>query len=412
MGEDGARPSARLGFIAVVCLGLSTVACGAHQAHQPKQPMGHMEVKHLEGPDDAPEEAKTVQVSYTFDRDIVNKDFEKSFRDGFDHKGVRVDENIAAKAHFDVRNAKITGTVTYVKKRIGYSILEADLVAEGHYDADVQLDFDANVQGDPTKASEKDWDGTALGGKPFQLVKNVMPTNIPIAGPLFLHAHFDLSAACEVGVEGQMHATTGVGIRGDVHLAAKYKKGGFENPDKPQEKKRKFKFEATTPNFELAPRPYLKVEGKQQAVKGRCSLQPTAVLLLEHSVGAKLTVEPYLELAAKRPSTHAPWKLDAQAGVSVNAATDVEFLGRQLRKPKEYTLFEVALTKPGDELGSAPRVFGPVDPPKTGRAGSTEVARAPEPDAAPLRIAGAKPVVRKPGGGGLGGALRLFRKKR
>jgi hypothetical protein len=351
--------------------------------------MGHVEVKHLESPDDAPDEAKTVEVSYIFDRDVVNKDFEKTFKDGFDKKGVRVDEELSARAHFGVNNAKITGTVTYVKKRMGrFSIIEANLVAEAHYDADVQLDLDVKVKGDTKKATEKDWDGTALGGKPFTLVKNVMPTNIPIAGPLFLHAHFDLTAACDLGVEGQMHASTGVGIKGDVHLAAKYKKAGFEKEDG---KKSRFAFEAKTPNFELAPRPYLKFEGKQQSVKGKCSLQPTAVLLLEHSVGAKLMVEPWIELEASRSSTRSPWRMDAQAGVSVNAATDIELFGRQIRKPKEFTLFEVALTKKGDPMG-APRLLGPAQPANGRRPAASPVEIARRNGAAEdLRTADARP---------------------
>ena len=223
------------------------------------------------------------------------------------------------------------------------------------------------MKGDSRNAKEGDWDKTLIGGKPVPLVKNVMPTNIPIAGPLFLHAHFDLSAACDMQVEGQMHATTGVGISGDVRLAAKYKKAGFD-VSRPDGKKPKFQFESKAPNFELSPRPYLKVEGKQQRIKGRCSLQPTAVLLLEHSVGAKLSVEPYVELDAKRASARDKWTLDAQAGVSVNAATDIEIFGRQVRKAKEYALFDVALTKPGDEMGTPPRIVGPAVPPKTGRA--------------------------------------------
>jgi len=313
--------------------------------------MGNITVQKIESPDDAPDEAKTIQVEYTFDRDIVNKDYDKTFKDGFDKKGVKVDQTLTTHAHFDVKDAKITGTVTYVKKRMHYSIVEADLVATGHYDADVKVDLDVNVKGDSKKMSADDSQKTLLGGKPVEIVKNIMPTNIPIAGPLFLHAHFDLSAACSVEAEGQMHATTGVGIAGDVRLAAKYKKEGFEKADG---KKSKFAFEAKTPNFELAPKPYLDVQGKNQRVKGRCSLQPTAVLLLEHSVGAKLVVEPYVELDAHRPTTRAKWILDPQAGVSVHAATDVEFFGRQLGKPKEFTLFEVALTKPGDEMGTAP----------------------------------------------------------
>lgn len=347
MERTGARrPWAGL----AVVFGLAVAATGcAPQA--PKQPMGHLTVARIEAPEDAPEEAKTIQVQYVFDRDVVNKDFEKTFTDGFAKKGVRVDEKLTARAHFDVKDAKITGTVTYVRKGLRYSVLEADLVAEGHYDADVQVDLDVAVKGDARKARAEDFEKTVIGGKPIGIVRNVLPTNIPIAGPLFLHAHFDLSASCALGVEGQVHATTGVGITGDVRLAAKYKKAGFEREDG---KKSKFAFEAKTPNFELSPRPYLNVEGKQQRLAGRCSLQPTAVLLLEHTVGAKLTVEPWLEVEAQRPSSRARWQLAAEAGVSVNAATDIEIFGRQIGKPKEFTLFEIALAKKGDELGSAP----------------------------------------------------------
>jgi len=379
MGTEGARGAERrwFGALLVGALALSATACGAHGgpgAAEPQAPMGHLTVSKTAGPEDAPEEAKTVTVEYAFDRDMVNKDFDKTFNDGFEKKGLKVDEQLTAHAHFDVKDAKITGTVTYVKKGMGhYSILEADLVATGHYDADVQVDMDVQMKGDTRNAKEGDWDKTLIGGKPVPLVKNVMPTNIPIAGPLFLHAHFDLSAACDMQVEGQMHATTGVGISGDVRLAARYKKEGFD-VSRPDGKRPKFQFESKAPNFELSPRPYLKVEGKQQRIKGRCSLQPTAVLLLEHSVGAKLSVEPYVELDAKRASSRDKWTLDAQAGVSVNAATDIEIFGRQMRKAKEYSLFDVTLTKPGDEMGTPPRIVGPAVPPKTGRAAKIEVA--------------------------------------
>lgn len=335
---------------AVLAFALASAACARGGANgEPQAPMGHLTVQKVDAPDDAPDEAKTIQVEYAFDRDVVNKDFEKTIKDGFSGKGVKVDETLTAHAHFDVKDAKITGTVTYVKKKLHYSIVEADLVATGHYDADVKVDLDVNVKGDSRKMDG--FDKTVLGGKPVELVKNVMPVNIPIAGPLFLHAHFDLGAACAMEIEGQTHATTGVGITGDVRLAAKYKKDGFEKEDG---KKSKFQFEAKAPNFELAPKPYLDVQGRNQRVKGRCSLQPTAVLLLEHSVGAKIAVEPYVELDAHRPSTRTKWQLDAQAGVSVHAATDVEVFGRQLGKPREFTLFEIALTKPGDPLGDPP----------------------------------------------------------
>ncbi len=382
-----------LGVVAAAGLTLFGVGCGHGGAgNQPKQPMGHVEVKHLDSPDDAPDGAKTVQVAYVFDKDIANKDFQKTFKDGFDKKGVKVDEQLDAKAHFEVTGAKITGTVTYVKKGMGrYSIIDADLVAEARYAADVQLDLDVKVKGDTKKMDANDWGGTALGGKPYPLVKNMMPVNIPIAGPLFLHAHFDLNAMCEIGVEGQMHATTGVGIKGDVRLSAKYKKAGFDaspeeqaaiasgkddddkkddGKDDTAKKKRKFKFEAKAPNFELAPKPYLKVDGKQQNIKGSCSLQPTAVLLVENMVGASLIVEPWIELEAKRASSRQPWQLGAEAGVTVSAAPEVRVFGRKIGKKKEFELMEVTLAKmSGPELGGggapAPKALPAYDPPSS-----------------------------------------------
>ncbi|HSO37278.1 MAG TPA: hypothetical protein VLT33_32350 [Labilithrix sp.] len=370
-----ARPARRLVMpLIAFAFAIASTACGAHGGPaQPQAPKGQLTVTKVESPEDAPEEAKTVVVEYAFGKDIVNKDFDKTFTDGFEKKGVKIDETLTAHAHFDVKDAKITGTVTYVKKGMGhYSILEADLVATGHYDADVQVDLDVQVKGDTKHAKEGDWDKMLMGGKPVPLIKNVMPTNIPIAGPLFLHAHFDLSAACDMELEGQMHATAGVGIAGDVRLAAKYKKAGFE-PATPDAKRPKFQFEAKAPAFELAPKPYLEVKSGKQRVKGRCSLQPTAVLLLEHSIGAKLSVEPFVSLEAKRGSAREKWTLDAQAGVSVHAATDIEIFGRQVRKPKEFQLFEVALTKPGDEMGVAPRTAVAAAAP-AGKAAKVELA--------------------------------------
>ncbi|HEY8073375.1 MAG TPA: hypothetical protein VIF62_04685, partial [Labilithrix sp.] len=220
----------RMGRFLVVVLALGAAACARGGANgQPQAPMGHVTVEKVDSPDDAPDEAKTIKVEYAFDRDVVNKDFDKTVKDQMSNKGVKVDETLTAHAHFDVKDAKITGTVTYVKKKLHYSILEADLVATGHYDADVKVDLDIAVKGDSRKMDG--FDKTLLGGKPVELVKNVMPVNIPIAGPLFLHAHFDLGAACAMEIEGQTHATTGVGISGDVRLAAKYKKDGFEKED-------------------------------------------------------------------------------------------------------------------------------------------------------------------------------------
>lgn len=370
------------------------MGCAGGAPHA-KQPIGHFEKQTLQAPEDAPDGAKTVRVSYVFDRDLVNKEFKKTFRDNFEKKGIKVDEQLDARAHFEVSGAKITGTVTYVKKGLGrYSIIDADLVAEAHYDADVQLDLDVKVKGDTKRLNEKDLSETALGGKPYPLVKNMMPANIPIAGPLFLHAHFDLNAACEIGVEGQMHATAGVGIKGDVHLAARYKKAGFEaTPAADGEaqgdgKKSKFKFEAKAPNFELSPKPYLTVQGKQQQIKGWCSLQPTAVLLVENMVGASIVVEPWLEIEAKRASSRQPFQLGAEVGVTVSAAPELRILGRKIGKKKEFELMELTLAKLGhSELGPGPKNSLPDAEPRRPSTPRTEIAAAPPPPPAPADAA-------------------------
>ena len=364
-------------------LAVAAIGCGGGGAQQvAKQPLGHVEVKNLESPDDAPEEAKTIQVSYVFDRDLLNKEFKKSFAGGFDKKGVKVEEQLDARAHFEVSGAKITGTVTYVKKGRSYSILDADLVAEAHYDADVQIDFDVKVKGDTKKANDGDWNNSALHGKPYPLVKNLMPANIPIAGPLFLHAHFDLNAACEIGVEGQMHATAGVGIKGDARLAARYKKTGFEDAAHPDAKKKKLTFEAKAPNFELSPKPYLQVEGRQQSIKGWCSLQPTAVLLVDGVLGASMVVEPWIEMEAKRSSTRQPWNLGAEAGFTVSAAPELRIFGRKIGKRHEFELMEVTLAKmSGGDLASgpssSPKALPAAEPKRPGKAAPTEVAALP-----------------------------------
>src|SRR4051812_158455 len=181
-----ARPARR--FVMPILIGivaLASTACGgAHgggQPQEPKAPVGHLTVTKVASPEDAPEEAKTVTVEYAFERDVVNKDFDKTFSDAFEKKGLKIDETLSAHAHFDVKEAKISGTVTYVKKGMGhYSILPADLVATGHYDADVQVDLDVQVKGDTKNAKTEDWDKMLMGGKPVPLIKNVMPTNIPI----------------------------------------------------------------------------------------------------------------------------------------------------------------------------------------------------------------------------------------
>jgi hypothetical protein len=359
-----------LGTLAAAALALTSVACGAHSVAQPQAPLAASPANGAAPISAMPaDETKTVTVDYTFDRDAVARDFDKTFDDGFEKKGLKVDQSLTAHAHFDVKDAKITGTVTYTKKSNGeYVVLEADLVTSGHYDADVQVELDVRAKGDARKATGAEWEKALLGGRPVPLVKNMMPANIPIAGPLSLHAHFDLSASCEMQVEGPMHATTGVGISGDVRLGARYKRDG--GGDKPS-----LQFEAKAPGLELAPKPYLKVDGKQQHMKGHCSLRPVAVLDIDPSFGAKLAVEPYVDVDAKRASAREKWTLDAQAGIAISAASDVVLVDRKERKQNEYALLDSKLTKPGDEMGAPPRGVGPSSPPpKTGRAAKVEVA--------------------------------------
>gem|GEM_PF-3405870 len=377
MGNEGTRGrsirSWGLGPLAAAALAMTSVACGAHSVSPPQAPLAATSLNSAAPISATPaDETKTVAVDYTFDRDGVARDFDKTFDDGFEKKGLKVEQSLTAHAHFDVKDAKITGTVTYTKKSNGeYVILEADLVTSGHYDADVQVALDVRAKGDARKASGAEWEKALLGGRPVSLAKNVMPANIPIAGPLSLHAHFDLSASCEVQVEGPMHATTGVGISGDVRLGAKYKRDGAESAEG---KKPSLQFEAKAPSLELAPKPYLKVDGKQQHLKGHCSLKPTAVLDIDPSFAAKLSVEPYVDLDAKRASARDRWTLDAQAGFSMTAASDVALLDRKERKQNEYALLDAKLTKAGDEMGAPPRNVAPTATPKTGRAAKVEVA--------------------------------------
>ncbi len=360
-----------LGSLAVAALALSSVACGAHSVAPPQAPVSAPSMA-APSPAEVAEETKTVSIDYTFDRDTATRDFDKTFDDGFEKKGLKVDQSLRAHAHFDVKDAKITGTVTTMKKSNGeYVIVAADLVTSGHYDADVQVDLDVRTKGDARKATGAEWEKALLGGRPVPLARNVMAANIPIVGPLSLHAHFDLSAACEMQVEGPMHATTGVGISGDVHLGAKYRREGAEGVDG---KKPSLLFEAKAPSFELTPKPYLKVDGKQQHMKGHCSLKPTAVLDIAPSFGAKFVVEPYVDADAKRATARDKWVLDAQAGVSMSAASDVVLVDRKERKQNEYALFDAKLSKSGDEMGAPSHVVGPAAPPKTGRAAKVEVA--------------------------------------
>ena len=323
-------------------------------------------------PTDSAEQTKTISIDYAFDRDTATRDFDKTFDDGFEKRGLKVDQSLTAHAHFDVQDAKITGTVTYVKKATGeYEIVAADLVTSGHYDAYVQVDLDVRAKGDARKATSAEWEKALLGGRPVPLARNVMAANIPIVGPLSLHAHFDLSAACEMQVEGPMHATTGVGISGDVRLGAKYRR---EGADGLRGKMPTLQFEAKAPSFELTPKPYLKVDGKQQHMRGHCSLKPTAVLDIDPSFGARIAVEPYVDVDAKRATARDRWVLDAQAGVSMSAASDIALLDRRERKQNEYALLDAKLSKPGDEMGAPAHNVGPAAPPKTGRAAKVEVA--------------------------------------
>ena len=313
-------------------LALSLVACG--HAKPAVATAANLRVETMDNPDDAPEAAKTVHVEYTFPAAVVDREIDKTFTGGFEKPGLKVDEKLVAHAHFDVTNTKISGTVTYVKKsKMYYQVLDADLVAEAHYDASMDVDFDVVGKGDFKKSSARDWQKTAVGGKTIELAHNVLSTNIPVSGPLFINAHFDLSASCELKVEGQIHATTGVGVRGDVTMHASYKKDGVGEDGKAK----RFAFESHAPNFEFSPKPYLKVAGKQESLRGRCSLAPTAVILVDHAIGAKLSAEPYVELDAKKEAGR-PFKYLAKAGIAVVAATDVEVFGRQMVKPREYTL--------------------------------------------------------------------------
>ena len=107
---------------------------------------------------------------------------------------------------------------------------------------------------------------------------------------------------------------------------------------------------------------------------GHCSLKPTAVLDVDPSFTAKISVEPYVDVDAKRATARDKWTLDAQAGVSVTAASDLALVDRKDRKTNEYALLDAKLTKAGDEMGAPTRTASAAAPPKTSRASKVEVA--------------------------------------
>ena len=109
MGNAGARGrsirSWGLGPVVACALALTSVACGAHSVAPPQAPLA---AASMNGPValQVADETKTVTVDYAFDRDSATRDFDKTFDDGFEKKGLKVDQSLTAHAHFDVKDAK------------------------------------------------------------------------------------------------------------------------------------------------------------------------------------------------------------------------------------------------------------------------------------------------------------------
>ena len=295
-------------------------------------------------------EPTTLSIDKELDQDVIDKNFSKTIAESFSGAGLTVTSTATAKVHFDFKDPRIVGSVTYGrgKRHGGFTLLRAELAASGHYDASAEIDLDVKGEGDWSKMADNQtaWAAHSLGGRPFAIVKSMMSTTIPIAGPLFVHAHVELSASCALHLHGDVQARAAVGVAGEVDLSAKYDRSGFV--DAKTGKSSYFQFAAGAPNFHLSPAPKFEITAAEGSLKGRCALQPTIVILVENAVGGKLVIEPYIDVAA----TAAPsdtgdttWAASGQAGIEGHGTTRVEVFGYQLFTPREFALFDVKLQK-------------------------------------------------------------------
>ena len=290
---------------------------------------------HAESGDDAFTSGVPVHVR----RELapLNLDLSKEFRDAFDERGYGLTTTVTPRVRFALTQATIAGQVTPGRsEQRRPTILSADLSASAHYAASFEVALDASGIGSIAALSQhdrEDWEERLVGGKPMVIAKDILPLDIPVAGPLFVHTHFDLAVACAVtDIDGHLHATTGAGLDGDLSFAIGYRRDHFPENDS------RFRFSAGAPNFRTRHTPLSFVTSPAR-VKGRCSLQPSLVVLFERTIGAKLFVEPYVELEATYSSANG-LDFGKVYGVEGHVETAVELFGHQLLRPKEFPLFD------------------------------------------------------------------------
>jgi hypothetical protein len=154
-----------------------------------------------------------------------------------------------------------------------------------------------------------------------------------------VHTHVDLAVACAVtDIDGHLGPTTGTGFEGDVGFKIGYRRDHFPENDS------RFRFSIVPPNFQTHHTP-LTFTSRPARVKGRCGLQPSIVVLLERSIGAKVTVEPYVDLEARLSRTSGV-EFDQVFGVQGYGETQVELFGHQLLRPYEFPLFDRRFNAP------------------------------------------------------------------
>jgi hypothetical protein len=286
------------------------------------------------------EDAFTSGVPVRVQHDFPPLDLEltKEVRDAFNERGYGVTSKLTPAIRFSLTRATLSGQVTPGRSEHGRpTILSAELAASAHYSASFEIALDVDGIGNVASLSghdREDWEEKYLGGKPIVLAKNLLPMDIPVGGPLFVHTHIDVAVGCALNeINGHMGAKTGAGFEGDFGFSIGYRRDHFPENDQ------RFRFATVPPNFETHLTP-LTFASSPTNVKGRCALQPSLVVLLERTIGAKLFVEPYVDLEATYSRDDGALDVGKFYGVQGHAETAVEAFGHTVLRPFEFPLFD------------------------------------------------------------------------
>jgi hypothetical protein len=278
-----------------------------------------------------------VPVRVQHDFEPLRFELTKTFDDVFRERGYGVTSKLTPTIRFSLTRARLSGQVTPGRtEHRRPTVLSAELATSAHYSASFDIALDVHGIGKVADLSEddrEDWEEKIIGGRPIVLAQNLLPADIPIAGPLFVHTHVDLAVACAVTeIDGHLGARTGAGFEGDIGFNIGYRRDHFPENDS------RFRFTTVPPSFETHHTPFT-VTTQPARAKGRCGLQPSIVVLLERSIGAKVTVEPYVEVDATLSRANG-LEVEQSFGVEGYAETDVQFLGHRLLRPFEFPLFD------------------------------------------------------------------------